>query len=223
MDVGIVILAGGKSSRMGTNKAMLPVQGKPNIERLRDELVQAVPANGRFENSRVLQVIVVANDPAAYRFLGETVIPDRYPGMGPLAGIQVGLQASPCDWNVVVACDMPFATAAAARFLLEQAVSGNTGDNSLNSPAASGIDAVVPVIHDQLHPLFAVYHKRSAEKIEDMIVSERLRMIYLLEQLQVKQVTEADFPDSIHVDRVFFNMNRPADWEQAKLWINQER
>lgn len=222
-----MILAGGKSSRMGSNKAMLPVRGKPNIERLRDELLRVVPANGLFESSRVSRVIVVANESATYQFLGETVIPDRYPGMGPLAGIQVGLEASPSDWNLVVACDMPFATAAAARFLLGHVIRTGEPNSTVGSATDilpnSTLDAVVPVIHGQLHPLFAVYHKRSAQKIEDMIVTERLRIIFLLEQLQVKQVTEADFPESIDVDRVFFNMNRPADWEQAKFWINQER
>ncbi len=210
MEVGIVILAGGKSSRMGTNKALLPIQGLPNIERLRDELAARVPHDGILLASRVSKVIVVTNEPDEYQFLGEMTVSDRHPGKGPLAGIQVGLDASPSDWNLVVACDMPFASAEAGRFLLQQAMTG------------SAIDAVVPVIHDRLHPLFAAYHKRSAEKIEDMLIADRLRMIYLLEQLQVKQVTERDFPSFIDVDRVFFNMNRPADWEQARQWISRE-
>lgn len=210
MEVGIVILAGGKSSRMGTNKALLPIQGLPNIERLRNELAAVVPHDGIPEISRVSKVIVVTNESEEYRFLGEQMATDRYPGKGPLAGIQAGLGVSPSDWNLVAACDMPFASAQAARFLLQQAVAG------------SSLDAVVPVIHGQMHPLFAAYHKRSAEKIEDMLISDRLRMIYLLEQLQVKQVTERDFPSFIDVDRVFFNMNRPADWEQARQWISRE-
>lgn len=192
MSTGLIILAGGKSSRMGTNKALLPMAGEPNIQRIRNEL----------RNATGDSIVIVANDPEPYQFLGETIVPDRYPGKGPLAGIQSGLMASIAEWNLVSACDMPFASAAAARFLIDMAVH-------------SSVDAVVPVIHGQLHPLFAVYRRSSAEPIEDMLKEDRLRMMYLLEQLRVRQVAADEFPTHIDVERVFYNMNRPQDWEEA--------
>lgn len=200
---GVIILAGGKSSRMGTNKALLPVHGQPNIKRIRDEL-RNLDAADSADTSRF---IIVTNDPPLYEFLGEETVGDKYPGLGPLAGIQAGLQASPCSWNLVIACDMPLITAEAARYMLVQ---------------AADVDAVVPVIGGQLHPLFAVYHKRCSDKIEDMLVSGQLRMIYLLDKLRVKQVTESDFPKHIDTQRVFYNMNRPEEWQQVQQWLDDE-
>ncbi|GAX89959.1 molybdenum cofactor guanylyltransferase [Effusibacillus lacus] len=211
---GVVLLAGGKSSRMGTNKALLPILGKPNIEHIRDQLRSLVPAPD--ERGASPHFVVVTNEPESYRFLGETMVGDRHPGLGPLAGIQVGLQASPCDWNLVVACDMPMVTAEVGLFLMELA----GADRSANEEP-TGFDAVVPVIGGQLHPLFAVYHKRCANPIEEMLLSSKLRMIYLLDSLRVKQVTEADFPNHINIGQVFFNMNNPEDYQQVLKWLSE--
>lgn len=140
------------------------------------------------------------------------MVSDKYPGLGPLAGIQVGLQAAVAEWNLVVACDMPLVTAEAGQWMLQVAIGTEHPD----------IDAVVPVIEGQLHPLFAVYHKRCAERIEDMLLNKQLRMVELLRQLQVKQLTEADFPNYIDVNQVFFNMNTPDEWRQVQQWIMDE-
>lgn len=214
---------------MGIDKALLTIRGKPVIARIRDELKQAVvggpaavsgsqgvasghEAEGRHkkEESRV-PFVIVANDPAAYRFLGEKTVTDRYPGRGPLAGIEAGLRASAYEWNLVVACDMPLVTGQAGRFLLEQAVAAER-------PVQ--VDAVVPVIDGRLQPLFAVYHKRCADRIERLLQAEQLKMTDLLEQLRVKRVTEADFPAEIDTGRVFINMNRPDEYEQVQQMVD---
>jgi molybdopterin-guanine dinucleotide biosynthesis protein A len=204
MEFGVVLLAGGQSRRMGKNKALLPVGGKPNIEHIRDELNFTSP-----------HFVVVTNEPEIYRFLGEQMVSDRHPGKGPLAGIQAGLLQSHCDWNLVVACDMPFVSAEAAEFLLGQAM-------QQPADATRQIDAVLPLIDGQMHPLFAVYHKRCASYIEDLVIADKLRMVDLLANLRVKKLTEADFPESIDSARLVFNMNRPDEWEQAKRWMEQE-
>lgn len=204
MQFGVVLLAGGQSRRMGTNKALLPVGGKPNIEHIRDELNVSSP-----------KFVVVTNEPDTYRFLGEQMVQDLHPGKGPLAGIQSGLTHSLAEWNLVVACDMPFVSADAADFLLGQAI-------KQPADASRQIDAVVPLIDGQLHPLFAVYHKHCADRIEELIAADNLRMIDLLAKLRVKHVTESDFPATIDSSKLVFNMNKPHEWEQAKRWMEQE-
>ena len=100
MKAGAIILSGGKSSRMGTNKALLPFKEKTNIERIRDEL-----------RSLFDDIILVTNDPESYEFLKIKTVSDKYPGKGPLAGVHAGLMASNYEENIVVACDMPFVSA----------------------------------------------------------------------------------------------------------------
>jgi molybdenum cofactor guanylyltransferase len=100
MKAGVIILSGGKSRRMGMNKALLPISEKPSIERIKDELEQ------HFKD-----IILVTNHLEPYQFLNIKMVSDYYPDSGPLAGIHAGLIGSDNEINLVVACDMPFVTA----------------------------------------------------------------------------------------------------------------
>lgn len=201
MKAAAIILSGGKSSRMGKNKALLKINEKPNIERILVELK-------RFFDD----IILVTNEPEHYRFLGVKMVSDHYPGMGPLAGIHAGLTASEYEVNIVVACDMPF-------------VSGELAVELINK--CSRYDAVVPVIAGKQHPLFAVFQKKIAGVAAERIENGQLRMKQLLEGLNVHYVTEEDFQADNRLDlqRVFFNMNHPDEYEEAKKWaeIHQGR
>ena len=191
-EAAAIILAGGKSSRMGTNKALLKINDKMNVERIRDEL-----------RNSFHDIILVTNDPKAYEFLGINMVSDDYPGMGPLAGLHAGLKASARKVNLVVACDMPFVSAKLSRLLVEQYRGG---------------DAVVPVINGKPQPLFAVYKKEIADNAAKCIEHGKRSMNYLLDRLVVHYVTEKDLADFANVDleRFFFNMNEPQDYEAAK-------
>ncbi|OLS41264.1 molybdenum cofactor guanylyltransferase [Bacillus sp. MRMR6] len=194
MKAAAIILSGGKSSRMGTNKALLKINEKTNIERIADIL-------------RLLfdEIILVTNDPEPYQFLGVKVVEDHYPGMGPLAGVHAGLMASNYDLNLVVACDMPF-------------VSGELAEALVNNGAH--YDAVIPVLNGRQQPLFSVFQKRTADRIGECIKNERLRMKQLLDDLNVLYMTEQELQaySSVDLDRVFFNMNHPNEYEEAKKW-----
>src|SRR3954469_4803909 len=109
MKAAAIILSGGKSSRMGTNKALLKINEKTNIKRITDTL-------------KVLfnDIILVTNDPEDYQFLGVKMVSDHYPGQGPLAGVHAGLLASPHETNFVVACDMPFVSVGLAELLVKK-------------------------------------------------------------------------------------------------------
>ncbi|WP_053361124.1 molybdenum cofactor guanylyltransferase [Bacillus sp. FJAT-27251] len=199
MKAGAIILSGGKSSRMGTNKALLPFHDKTNIERIRDEL-----------GSLFDDLLLVTNDPETYEFLNMKMVRDAYPGMGPLAGVHAGLTASHYEENIVVACDMPFVSADLAGSLVKN---------------LKHFDAVVPVIGGRQHPLFASYQKRILPQLEECLESGRLRMVHLLDQLQVRYLGETElqaYADG-SLEKIFFNMNHPNEYEHARKWAETER
>lgn len=198
MKAAAIILSGGKSSRMGTNKALLKINEKPTIERITDTL-----------NVSFNDIILVTNHPEDYQFLGVKMVSDQYPGQGPLAGIHAGLLSSPCELNFVVACDMPFVSVDLAEILVKKC-----GD----------YDAVIPVINGVQHPLFAVFQKRVTDVVAQSIEAGRLRMKHLLDSLNVRYVTEKDLQacSSIDIERVFFNMNHPNEYEDAKKWAEAD-
>ena len=194
MKAGAIILSGGKSSRMGTNKALLKFHEKTNIERIKDELKHV------FDD-----IILVTNDPETYQFLNIKTVTDQYPDSGPLAGIHAGLEASDYEENFVVACDMPFVSAELAESLVK---------------ALKHHDAVVPVIEGRQHPLFAAYQKRAAREAKSCIEEDTLRMKHLLDRLNVRYLEEEDLMLYCEgsLERVFFNMNHPEEYEDAKRW-----
>lgn len=129
------MLAGGASSRMGTDKALIEVDGQPLV----------MLAASRI--ARVCGTVSIVGDPVRHGNFGLTVIPDRIPGAGPLAGIEAALGATKTDWNLVVACDMP---------ALDPEI--------LESLFAAGADCTLPRYSDgKVEPLCAVYHRRCRE------------------------------------------------------------
>lgn len=194
MEAGAILLSGGKSSRMGTNKALLPISEQPNIERI------AALLKPHFH-----ELILVTNNPEEYRFLNLTTVSDQFPGKGPLAGIHAGLMASSCEINVISACDMPFISAELAATMIRQ---------------IDDYDAVVPVINGKQHPLFSVFKKKTVPMIEESIQNGQLRMKHVLDRLHVRYVTEEDMGmfESSQLERIFFNMNHPNEYEEAKKW-----
>jgi molybdopterin-guanine dinucleotide biosynthesis protein A len=198
MKAAAIILSGGKSSRMGTNKALLKINEKTNIERIADTLKLSFN-----------DIILVTNHPEQYPFLGVKMVSDIYPDKGPLAGVHAGLNSSNHELNFIVACDMPFVSVELAEVLAQKC-----GD----------YDAVIPVINGVQHPLFAVFHKRVTDEVAKSIEAGRLRMKHLLDHLNVRYVTEKDLQaySSIDLERVFFNMNRPNEYEDAKRWAEAD-
>lgn len=196
MKIGAIILSGGKSSRMGTNKALLKINEKTNIERIMNQLRD-------FQ-----EIILVTNEPKEYEFLNVKMTMDQYPGKGPLAGLHAGLLASACEANLLVACDMPFITSDLAHLLIEK-----IGED----------DAVIPVINGKQQPLFSVFKQNVIKKIEDCIENDRLRMKQLLEGIHVHYMSDDDFIQYRldELERIFFNMNNPIEYEDAKKWAKE--
>src|SRR5690349_521379 len=109
-DLGVIILAGGQSRRMGRNKALLRLT--PDRPTLIEEVAATVAPLG--------PILLVTNTPDAYAFLDLPMVPDARPGAGALGGLYSGLLATACPFNLVVACDMPFLQPALLRALADQ-------------------------------------------------------------------------------------------------------
>jgi molybdenum cofactor guanylyltransferase len=198
MKAAAIILSGGKSSRMGTNKALLKLNEKTTIERMVDIL------KIYFDD-----IILVTNDKESYQFLGVKMVSDHYPGKGPLAGFHAGLMASDYDVNFITACDMPF-------------ISGELATTLVNM--IDHHDALVPVINGKMQTLCAVFQKKTVSKIEECIENGRLPIKNLLDHLNVLYVTEKELQvySNIDMERVFFNMNHPHEYEDAKKWLEAD-
>lgn len=139
-----IILAGGESSRMGADKCLLPVDGKPLIAHVVDQL------NDSFE-----EILIGSNRQDTFRFLGLPVVPDIKKNIGPLMGIYSCLKASSNAPNFVTACDIPVMNLTLIKEMIR--FSGN-------------YDAVIPVNPSHhLEPLFAVYNRSAIPFIETML------------------------------------------------------
>lgn len=185
-----IVLAGGKSSRMGVNKAFIEFGGKRLIEATVDCLKALFP-----------EVLIIANDPPLYAYLGIKVIPDLIPDSGSLGGIYTGLSAASHPACFFVACDMPFLNAELIKLLVRE---------------AEGWDAVVPRVRGELQPLHAVYAKSCLPLIKESIDASVLKIARFFPKAKVKIIEE---PALRAVDPYLFgfvNVNTPLELEQAE-------
>jgi molybdenum cofactor guanylyltransferase len=189
METTGIILAGGKSSRMGTNKALLKIHGKTVIERIAEEL-----------SATVDHLIVVTNTPEEYAFLQLPMIEDRFIDRGPLAGIEAGLSLSTTEKNLIVACDMPFISAQLGSYLLSK---------------LADCQAVVPERDGQRHPLFAAYKKEVRNCAEMFLKEEKLAIRNMLNCIQTMYINIDSL--KLPVNEIsLFNMNHPEEYKKAE-------
>jgi len=188
VSVSAAIMAGGKSRRMGQDKAWIELDGEPLIERVADVLGQVAD-----------EVIVVANEPR-YASLGLRVVKDRYPDGGALGGIATGVGAATHDTVLVAACDMPFLSADVWRMLL-----GHAGE----------ADVVIPRVGGEYETLHALYTKACLPHMARALAENRLRVIAFFDQVRVLAIDE---PELRAVDpdlRSFTNVNTPEELAEA--------
>jgi molybdopterin-guanine dinucleotide biosynthesis protein A len=160
-----IIMAGGGSRRMGTDKSMLPIEGRPIIERTCQRLAAC------FE-----QVLISANESDKFAFLGFDVVPDKVPGQGPLMGMASALEASANEINFVVACDIPHIELGYVRRILFEAVKNEA-------------DIIVPTTGDGgYEPLFAVYRKSALKAINEVLSSGGHKISDVFALCNVKKV-----------------------------------
>jgi molybdopterin-guanine dinucleotide biosynthesis protein A len=184
-----IILAGGESRRMGTDKAFLKIDGRPLIEHILAVF-----------STLFARTIVVTNTPDRYRNYGVEVTSDALDIRGPLTGIYSGLLRSGDEYNFVAACDMPFLN---PRFI------------AYMGELTAGYDAVVPMFDGFLEPLHAIYRRGLLPVMETQVRRQDRRIRGMFDHIQVRYVTEEEIIRFDPLKRSFRNLNTPKEYKEA--------
>lgn len=182
-----IILAGGKSSRMGRNKAFIEWEGVPLIERSLTTL------RGIFA-----EVFISSNNPELYEKYQVKVVRDNYLDHGPLGGLEACVREADYEYSFFAACDMPYLNGEVIRFMADK---------------ISSEDILVPEIDGKLHPLHAFYHKNCLPVLESNLRDKHLKLTKLIRQYgSVIYLQEKDFEGFQDIDRCLSNVNTPQEF-----------
>jgi len=186
----VAILAGGKSSRMGTDKSFVRVLGRPLIE----DVLAHVAGIGT-------ETLIVTNRPEDYRYLGLPLFTDVLPDKGALGGIYTALHSSSQPHTLCVACDMPFVVRPLLDYLISLIPEG---------------DAIIPRLNGEAEPFRAIYSQACLAPIRAALDAGKMRVISFFPNVRVRFVDEPEIDrfDPQHLS--FFNVNTPEDLEQAR-------
>ena len=184
------VLAGGKSTRMGTDKALLELAGRPLIEHML-ELVRSVCPQA-----------YVVGDPGKFSRLAP-VIPDRYAGQGPLAGIHAALTRSETNLNLILGVDLPFLEADWLRYLV-------------SASRTSGAVVTLPVAGGFVQTLCAVYRTEFAELAAQALAAGQNKVDALFPKTSVRQISQEELAKAGFGPTMFRNVNTPEEWQQAQ-------
>lgn len=193
-----IILAGGKNTRIKTEKAFIQLMSGSTLIENAVEIFQKLFS----------EIIIVTNNPQAYLKFGTRVVEDLVKDKGPLGGIFSGLCFSTSRINFVVGCDMPFPNPDLINYILQK-------------PAE--YDVVIPEIKGKTETLFARYSKNSLPVILHHMLKDELKVQNVLAQLKVLKITshEIDKLDPEHLS--FFNVNTQEDLKKAKDLLSRRR
>jgi molybdopterin-guanine dinucleotide biosynthesis protein A len=192
-----IVLAGGRSLRLGQNKLTMTMAGQSLMQRV---IACLVPLG-----SEVIVAFSQRGENPALPFPEVKAVFDLYPGKGALGGIYTGIITSGSFHNLVVACDMPFLNVELLRYL---------------SQLSPGFDVVLPKLGRNVEPLHAIYAKSCLEPIAELLRQGDLRITSLFNSVKVRYVDqeEIDRFDPEHLS--FFNINTKADLEKAQELLN---
>jgi molybdenum cofactor guanylyltransferase len=193
------ILAGGASTRMGRDKALLELAGETLLARTLHLL----------ERSRMQPTIV--GDPGKFEglALGAPIIPDDTPGLGPLGGIATALRRTRKPWNLIVGCDLPFLTDDWIRYLIARATRAH-------KDAESRFDIVIPQNQGRLEPLCAMYHQRCVVAISEALSRGTRQVTAAFAGLRVDTILPEEWKAFDSGGLLFKNMNSPGDYQRAR-------
>jgi molybdopterin-guanine dinucleotide biosynthesis protein A len=184
------VLAGGKSSRMGTNKAFLDFRGQTLLHLSLATL------------KSVCDDVVIVGDPALFAEFGP-VISDLFPGCGPLGGIHAALKHSSADLNLMLAVDMPFVSPELLRFLFA---------------AAENTDSIVTVPHtaNGFQPLCAVYRRDFIETAEANLRAGKYKIDASFSAIPLRAIEGSELAAAGFPEKDFFNVNTLDDRSAAE-------
>ena len=180
-----IILSGGKSIRMGENKAFIKIEGSPIIQRIQTLFERLFD-----------EIIIVTHQKELFSNLDAKIYSDLIPHRGVLGGLYTGLFFSSFTFSFCVACDMPFLNESVIKYLMK---------NIENS------DIVVPKTRDGLHPLHAIYSKNCIDPIKKMIDQGKYRVVDFYPMVKVKTIDENEFVSLDPNRESFINVNTPEE------------
>lgn len=192
MSVGGIVLCGGKSSRMGTSKALLPFGPETMLQRVVRLVGQVVHP----------LVVVAATDQALPELPQDTILTrDEREARGPLEGLRAGLKALPQEIELayVTSCDVPLLVPGFVQQMIE---------------LATGYDVACMEIDGFAHPLSAVYRRTTLPVIEELLSEDRLRPIFLFDRVRTRRVTAPEMTADPEL-RTLQNLNTPEEYQRA--------
>lgn len=184
-----VVLVGGKSSRMGRDKATLPIDGEPLVNKVLAALRTCLP-----------DLILIGNRPERFDKYELPIFPDIHPGSA-LGGLHTGLSRAKTPYIFASACDLPFASPHILRYLI------SVGD---------GFDATVPLSGEHPEPLFSLYHKNCLDPMEQLLKAGNYRIRDLFPLVRTRFVPEAEFAGTGEGERPFLNINTVDEYEAIR-------
>lgn len=185
------VLVGGKSKRMGKNKALINI-GSGSIVEITINKIRPF-----FQ-----EIILVTNKVESYSRLNIPMVSDTYKNCGPLGGIHAALKAASFEFVFIVACDMPFIEPKFVEYILKS--------------VEQDYDIVIPRVNDYYEPLHALYSKRCLPVIESCLNEGELKATSIWPYLKVKFVDREEINRFADPVKVFFNINTPVDLNKAK-------
>jgi len=185
-----IILAGGKSRRMGGNKAFIDVGGVPLFERVY-----------RIFKEIFTEIIVVANDAGLFEGYEARLQKDILLNKGPLGGLYTGLFYSSNYHAFCTACDMPFLNPRLIKYMLEE---------------RGEYDVIVPKTPDGLHPLHAIYSKKCLSPMRQLLDRDDLRILNFFHRVRVRYIDETEIRKLDPHMRSFINVNTEEEMEAVR-------
>jgi molybdopterin-guanine dinucleotide biosynthesis protein A len=192
-----IILAGGKSRRMGENKAFIDAGGVPLIERVYRVFREIFP-----------EIIIVANDTRSFEMYDVRLQKDIILNRGALGGLYTGLFHSPSYHAFCTACDMPLLNRGVITYMVEE---------------RDEYDVIVPKTHDGLHPLHAIYSKGCLEPIRHLLDRNELRIVDFFQQVRVRYIEEMEIKEFDPHMRSLINVNTEDEMEAVREILEKVR
>ena len=194
--VTLAVQAGGQSRRMGRDKGLVELGGRPLISHVLERLRPLAD-----------DILVTTNAPRDYAFLGVRLASDPLPGAGALPGLATALEAARGERVMLVACDMPFVRPALMSYLLN---------------LAQEADVAIPLRLGEFEPFLAVYRRTCRTAIQASLAAGQSRVISFFPSVRVRSVEAAELESVDPSGRSFFNVNTPDDLRQAEaMWAEE--
>lgn len=207
--VGGYVLAGGQSSRMGQDKALLSLGGKPLVQHAVSKL------------RRVCREVAILSARPELADFGR-LVPDRHPGCGPLAGMEAALLETQCDWNLFLPVDVPFLPTIYLRRWLEMVGLPEVMDRDGSPHPSSGRARVVYwTVDGRSHPTVALLHRSVAPYLTAALRRGEYKLQPALEQAAGAAALEAGFPSTSGLRKLPYwpdFRSRPESGQTAQGW-----